>query len=44
LPFISKEEKFNQIIKDVQDSNELTKHQKDYLTKKIETKIFWAKC
>ena len=35
LPFISKEEKFNQVIKDTRDSTSLNNHQKDYLKKKF---------
>jgi len=43
LPFISKEEKFDGIIKDALNSSKLTKHQKDYLKKKLEYKERWAK-
>ena len=44
LPFIGSEEKFNTVLGLVEDSDDITKNEYDYLYKKLESKLQWVKC
>ena len=43
LPFVTKEEKYKQILTDLQNSQDLSDTQKEYIKKKVETENLWAK-
>ena len=44
LPFITNENKFEDILEDVFDSEDVSDSQKDYLEEKLKGKELWAKC
>jgi len=44
LPFTTREDKFNEIIRRLQDANEISNIQLQYLENKLLTKKRWAKC
>ena len=44
LPFVMKEEIFNQIIEGAENSSFLSENQKKYLNNKISYRENWAKC
>jgi len=44
LPFITCQDKFNEVLKEVDSSEEITKVEKDYLKTKLESKVRLAKC
>jgi len=44
LPFITRVDKFNDILQEANDSKDITDKQLEYLNKKLKTKQKWAKC
>lgn len=44
LPFITCPEKFEDVVDEIFDSEDVSEKQKDYLELKLETKKLWAKC
>ena len=44
LPFITNEEAFEDTLEKIDDCENVTDAQIDYLDKKLETKKLWAKC
>ena len=44
IPFISSQEKFNNVIDEILDSDDITEKQVEYLEDKLNSKKNWAKC